>query len=181
MYTNQTVSKSNLYVNTKMKYNAFKLDVALDVLALIKSGRANSRAAPKAIVESLRKLHDLAVSEKGKGKYLGHYPRWSKTVLQDYTLDQQVFSDKNKRTKYRHEHVVPAMDVARILLNMSPKSSIDDVINVIDTYGIVAIITREEDSKLPKAMPKGWNSIDTRPENLYARYIAAGIYDQLSH
>ena len=167
--------------NDMSRYNAFKLDVALDVLALVRGGRSNSRAAPKAIVESLRKLHDLAVSEKGKGKYLGHYPRWSKTVLEDYACDKKVFSDKNKRAKYRHEHVVPAVDVAKILLAMPAESSVDDVINVIDTYGVVAIITREEDSKLPKAMPKGWVSSDTSARNLYARYVAAGIFGELSH
>lgn len=181
MYTSPTANKLSSFVNSKMKYNMFKLDVALDVLALVRGGRSNSRAAPKAIVESLRKLHDLAVSEKGKGKYLGHYPRWSKTVLEDYNRDNTVFTNKNKRTKYRHEHVVPAMDVAKILLTMSPESSVDDVINVIDTYGVVAIITREEDSKLPKAMPKGWDSTDTSHENLYARYVAAGIFGELSY
>ena len=88
---------------------------------------------------------------------------------------------KVKRKKYRHEHVVPAIDVAKLLLKMPRSSSVEDVIAAIDIYGIVAIITREEDSKLPKTMPKGWDQTDTSTENLYARYVAAGLFGELSH
>jgi hypothetical protein len=163
------------------KYIAFQKDLALDILALIKGGRANSLSAPKAIAESLRKLHDMAVSAKGQGKFLGHYPRWSKTVQEDYAQDNAVFLNMTKCRKYRHEHVVPVLDVAKILLKLPATSTIDDILNAMDTYGIVAIITREEDSKLAKGLPKGWNSNDTSVDNLYVRYINAGLFGELSH
>lgn len=161
----------------KSKYETYRLELARDILALIKGDRSRSLIAAKMIAEGLRKLHDSPESEKGKGKFLGHWPRWSMTVVKDYELDPLVF--KHNVKKFRHEHVVPVLIQAKILLRMSRESTLDDVLANMDKYGIVAIITREEDKLLLKSMPKDWDYLDTSVENLWIRYKMAGIFDDM--
>lgn len=119
----------------------------------------------KMLVEGFRKAHDQAESEFGKGKFLGHL-YWTKSALE--LLADNAAIKKSLSDNLRHEHSVPLIYLAEnILFKMSKDATELDIFEKIKTFGIVVIMTREEDSKLvPKnKMPDNWDKQD-----VFARY-----------
>ena len=128
------------------------------------------------MAEGIRKVDDNAASHRGTGKYMGH-AIWSKKVVELFEAHgPALFKTKGV---VRHEHVVPANDLARALLSHPAETTVDEMVELITKYSRVAIITVEEDSLLKRMMPKGWNHTDTSHDNIFVRYHNAGLFDSL--
>jgi hypothetical protein len=140
----------------------------------------NSDICAKMIAEGLRKAHDKAVSENGEGKYLGHMC-WSKDSIQLWK-DNNFNIDKELIKLLRHEHVVPLKYFVHDILFQLPKStSVKEIERKIGEFCQVTVITKSEDRHLSKnTMPVDWNSSDNCQNNIFARYVKAGIYKNLS-
>ncbi|MCJ8296367.1 MAG: hypothetical protein MJK15_18370 [Colwellia sp.] len=124
----------------------------------------------------IRKIHDVAISHRGNGKYKGHRA-WSKSAL---SLLETNNGSVIGITKYlSHEHVVPLKIVVDKIFIMPKDTSIQEYVDIINEWGVVAIITREEDLlfrvfKLSKCMPESWDGND-----YFARYRAVGLFEEL--
>jgi len=124
----------------------------------------------------IRKLHDAASSHRGNGKYKGH-SAWSKSALSILIKNNDSMTGI---TKYlSHEHVVPLKVVVDKIFITPKDTSIQEYVDIINQWGVVAIITREEDLlfrtfKLSKGMPEDWDGKD-----VFARYRTVGLFEEL--
>lgn len=126
--------------------------------------------------QGLRKLHDRAVSFRGKGKYLGH-AHWSVDALKLLKVNGNTV--QGIKNKLSHEHVVPAMTVVRILFDNDPTAPTLRYERQIRKFSVVAIITRDEENVLSRAglarkMPDDWDGRD-----VWARYRKTGLVKKI--
>lgn len=123
------------------------------------------KVVAKMLVEGFRKSHDKAESAFGKGKFLGH-TLWSEKALLKLSEIGQV--NKELTDNLRHEHAVPLIYLTeKILLTLTPSSSVEEIYKVIDQFSQIVIILRDEDGKLSSRsdMPANWDGKD-----IFARY-----------
>lgn len=118
--------------------------------------------------EGLRKFHNVASSDKGNGKYLGH-KYWSVGAW-DLFISNNKKLDLTFRKKIRHEHVIPLNYlVHEILFKLDSNQTINQIEEEIEKCSIVAIILRSEDQALNKQskikMPSNWMA-----DGLFKRY-----------
>lgn len=124
----------------------------------------------------IRKIHDVATSHRGNGKYKGHSV-WSKSALSILIKNNGSITGI---TKYlSHEHVVPLKVVVDKIFITPKNTSIQEYVDIINEWSVVAIIAREEDLllrafKLSKGMPEDWDGKD-----VFARYKVTGLYEEL--
>jgi hypothetical protein len=132
-----------------------------------------------AIEKAWRKLDDCHTSFRGYGKYLGH-PVWSKAALKLLTENGGI-CNKLVTDKLSHEHVVPLnYRIRAVFMGLPSTITAEEIGELIDFYGAVAIITKEEDKSLHRTkMPTGWDKTIDSTSNIYARYTAGGIFDNL--
>lgn len=128
--------------------------------------------ARQILAEGIRKIHDQAHSQRGKGKYLGH-ALWSKKALA--LLDQADGRISAIKRELAHEHVIPVSVVIDKLLELGSNADPESCEKVIRTWSIVAIVTRDENAvlsryKLGKTMPPSWDGKDP-----WARYRHADV------
>lgn len=155
------------------------LTVALIAKFLVDSNFENvdRTLAQQMVVEGVRKIHDAAVSFRGRGKYLGH-AHWSRQALK--LLADNGGTEKGITDLLSHEHVIPVSYIVNdILFKNPPGTKIEEYQCQIDEYSIVAIVTRAEhkkltDAKLGHVMPHGWKEI-----GLWARYIQAELREDI--
>ncbi len=121
------------------------------------------------IAEGLRKYHDIAESLVGKGKYLGH-KYWSLAAW-NLLLENNKIIDSKLKLNLRHEHLIPLKYLIRNkFFKLNSNLSLTEVMNEINSFAVVAIITKEEDkalneSKIKSKMPTDWDFND-----VFARY-----------
>jgi len=132
--------------------------------------------ARQMLEEGIRKLHDSATSFRGQGKYRGH-AHWSRSAQK--ILNNNGGTQRGITGLLSHEHVVPVNVVLDILLRNSATATTNDIEELILSYSVVAIITREEEAILTGAglksrMPDGWDGRD-----VWARYKATGLYEHI--
>jgi hypothetical protein len=101
-----------------------------------------------------------------QGKYVG-CEHWSETA-------SELRTHPDRRRLLVHEHVIPKSIVIERLLGL-PTPTGDSVDQLLASYCIGAVITREEDARLNglglrSKMPPGWDEKDA-----WARYKYAGI------
>lgn len=164
----------------KNEYQTMLQTVASIVNFFIKSGfeEMDRKLCSHMVTEALRAAHNKRETSLGKGKYLA-YEHWSKDAL-------KLIEDQNKlpnnltgeiRENLRHEHVIPLnFLVDSILFELPPTTSITEIVEEIERYGKIAIITRDEDRALPLRMPAGW---DKHNDDIFVRYKSSGLYDNL--
>jgi hypothetical protein len=125
------------------------------------------------ITLALRKLHDFGECSLGSGKYLGH-PCWSRAARS--LLIENGDKLKGIQKSLAHEHVVPVQLIVQELLALPKQSKIEQYEEVIRNLSLVAIITRDEESKylrpvkLADAPNERWFEKDP-----WWRYRQAGI------
>ena len=126
------------------------------------------------LAEGLRKYHDISESIAGKGKYLGH-KYWSLAAW-NLLIENNKIIDSSLKLKLRHEHLIPLKYLIRNkLFKLTTDHSLVEVMNQINTFSVVAIITKEEDailnkSKIKSKMPQDWDGID-----IFARYKSGSL------
>ena len=123
--------------------------------------------------EGFRKFHNIATSNKGNGKYLGH-KYWSIGAWDLFNLNDKKIDLEFKR-KIRHEHVIPLNYlIHEILFKLDADKPINQIKDEIRRYSIVAIILQSEDKEVNKKrrskMPTNWTAGD-----IFARYKEAYI------
>lgn len=99
---------------------------------------------PQTLGVAVRKLHDFGECSLGSGKYLGH-PCWSRAAKN--LLIENGGKLKGIQKYLAHEHVVPVQLIVQELLALPKQSKIEQYEEVIRNLSVVAIITREEESK----------------------------------
>lgn len=166
-----------------MEYQADYKDEKLNALAMSIKSIVDSKVThidktlPSQMINiGIRKLHDIARSERGKGKYLGH-PLWSKNAIK--ILEENEGKIKGVTEYLTHEHLVPLNVVVELLIRIPLNSPVDIYKREILKLAAVAIITREEDmrfdeAKLTRKMPHNWCGTD-----VFARYKKVNLFDDL--
>lgn len=99
---------------------------------------------PQTLGVAVRKLHDFGECSLGSGKYLGH-PCWSRAARN--LLIENGGKLKGIQKSLAHEHVVPVQLIVQELLTLPKQAKIEQYEEVIRNLSLVAIITRDEESK----------------------------------
>lgn len=73
--------------------------------------------AQQMVSEGIRKIHDAAVSFRGKGKYLGH-AHWSRKALT--LLEGNGGTERGIKDLLSHEHVIPVSFLIKQILFKNP-------------------------------------------------------------
>lgn len=133
----------------------------------------------------IRKIHDHAECNKGKGKYLGH-PHWSKKAI-------ALLKENNNKTKgivgkLRSEHVIPINYLVNNIIFKNEKGiDIEIYEGQILKHSLVAILEKEENKAFSKAfkehgvsdsMPKDWSPNHGNP---FARYELAELINHIEN
>lgn len=133
----------------------------------------NRKVFEQMVDVGLRKIADKAVSENGKGKYLGQ-KFWSTGAVEIYKKYNRNIKDCPKSGKIphlRHEHTIPVSYITNHLFSNKEGLPLNDYIEQIERLSVVSIISSEEEatikSEYKKNMPPDW---DVNNGNLYVRY-----------
>lgn len=132
----------------------------------------NNKAWIHSKTEMLRKIHDQILHKNSTERIVSKNAR--KILIPNGKGFYKVPKSSTNRRLVRYEHIFDLNTHVRMLINLPIGISVEQIIHEAERLSVVALITLDEVSALPKTVPNDWDG-----EDVFIRAKMSGLFENL--